>query len=150
MSSPLPRPRPLYDPCRTPLTPQRLETLKSNPDFLAYLSYVLVTCGSEQDSHRSVAGLLLKNSFASNAISTLDPAAAQALTYVKSVVLQALSDKEAMIRTTAGTVITTILQTEEPGAWPEALDVLTKGMGSQDAHLQEVRSVVDAENLGRV
>lgn len=117
---------------------QRLEILKSNPDFLAYLSYVLVTCGSEQESHRTVAGLLLKNSFATNAVSTLDPSAAQAMAYVKSVVLQALSDAEQMIRQTAGTVITTILGTESPGGWPEALDTLTKGMGSQDLPLQEV------------
>jgi transportin-1 len=43
-----------------------------------------------------------------------------------------------MIRHTAGTVVMSILYNEETGAWPEALDALTKGMQSQDENLVEV------------
>ena len=43
-----------------------------------------------------------------------------------------------MIRQTVGAVIAGILSNEEPGAWPEALDAITKGMSSQDLNVAEV------------
>lgn len=43
-----------------------------------------------------------------------------------------------MIRQTAGAIITSIINGEEPSGWPEALDYLTKGMQSQDENVVEV------------
>lgn len=60
------------------------------------------------------------------------------MTYVKSVILQGLSDKDQMIRQTVGAVITAIVKNEDAGGWPEALNAVTQGMGSQDINLAEV------------
>lgn len=43
-----------------------------------------------------------------------------------------------MIRQTVGAVITSLLTAEEPGGWPEALEALTTGKGSQDMNVVEV------------
>jgi hypothetical protein len=43
-----------------------------------------------------------------------------------------------MIRQTVGAVITSLLTAEQPGGWPEALEALTTGKGSQDMTVVEV------------
>lgn len=63
---------------------------------------------------------------------------AQAMDYVKQAALTGLQEPEKMIRHTAGSVVMAILYTENTGAWPQALDVLTKGLSSQDENLVEV------------
>lgn len=60
------------------------------------------------------------------------------MAYVKSTILVGLADDVSMIRQTVGAVISGILGLEEAGAWPEALETLTKGMSSQDINLAEV------------
>lgn len=107
------------------------------PDFLAYLTFVLITCKQESQEHRAVAGLLLKNSFSQNTVSSLDPQAAQAMAYVKAVVIQGLGDPDSQIRQAVSTVITSLIAADEPGAWPQALEAVTSGMGSSDLHMQE-------------
>ena len=62
----------------------------------------------------------------------------QALAYVKSTILVGLQDQDQMIRQTVGAVITSLLGSEEPGGWPEALEALTTGKGSQDTNVVEV------------
>lgn len=47
-----------------------------------------------------------------------------------------------MIRQTVGAVITSLLGSEEPGGWPEALEALTTGKGSQDSNVVEVRDAL--------
>ncbi len=118
---------------------QRLDQFRDVPDFLAYLSHVLILCPGESDSHRAVAGLLLKNSVISRPGPPNDPAGALAINYVKATILQGLADKESMIRQTVAAVIAALLGKEDAGAWTEALDVLTKGMASQDINIVEVR-----------
>lgn len=115
-----------------------MEDLRFVPDFLAYLSHVLIFCTTELDSHRAVAGLLLKNSLNQRTGPPAGETDARALTYVKGTILTGLQDTDQMIRQTVGAVITSLLSNEEPGAWPEALDALTKGMNSQDFNLVEV------------
>lgn len=78
-----------------------------------------------------MAGLLLKNGLAY----TTD---LSSLIYVKGVILQGLSDKDQMIRQTVAQVITALIGSEEAGKWPEALNAVTQGMGSQDINLAEV------------
>lgn len=63
------------------------------------------------------------------------------MAYVKSTVLQGLAEPEAMIRHTVGTVVMSLLYNEDTGAWPEALDALTKGMASSDENLVEVSNL---------
>jgi transportin-1 len=63
---------------------------------------------------------------------------ALALNYVKSTILLGLNEKDQMIRQTAGTVVASMLGSEESGGWPEALDALMKGMASQDDNVVEV------------
>jgi transportin-1 len=113
------------------------------PDFLAYLSHVLILCQSESESHRAVAGLLLKNAVNSRSGPPTGETDAIALAYVKATVLQGLADPVQMIRQTVGAVVTALLSNEDPGAWPEALDTLTKGMSSQDANVVEVSEKSD-------
>jgi hypothetical protein len=58
--------------------------------------------------------------------------------YVKNTILVGLQDKDQMIRQTVGAVITSLLTAEQPGGWPEALEALTTGKGSQDMNVVEV------------
>lgn len=108
------------------------------PDFLAYLSHVLVHATNEDAGHRVIAGLLLKNALIQRHGPASTEADARAMAYVKSTVLLGLGESNEKVRHTAGTTIMAILYNEETGAWPEALDALTKGMGSQDANLVDV------------
>jgi transportin-1 len=131
--------------------PQRLEQLRYNPDFLAYLSHVLIFCTTEQDSHRAVAGLLLKNSLNQRTTQS-SPNDAAATAYVKSTILAGLADKDHMIRQTVASVITALLSNEDAGAWPQALEALTQAMSSEDLDIMDVsallapcRSVSDKE-----
>lgn len=115
-----------------------MEELRFNPDFLAYLAHALIYCTTEQDSHRAVAGLLIKNTLTSPSASTMTEKP-EAMAYVKNTILEGLADGIPMIRQTVGAVIAGILSLEEPGGWPQALEVLTKGMSSQDNNMAEVR-----------
>lgn len=76
--------------------------------------------------------------------------AQQAMGYVKSVILQGLSDKDQMIRQTVSSVINALIASDEPGAWPEALDTITSGVGSQDINVQEVSQQVMLLSKGGV
>ncbi|WWD20076.1 hypothetical protein CI109_104550 [Kwoniella shandongensis] len=116
---------------------QRLDQLRFVPDFLAYLAHVLIHCTTELDSHRAVAGLLLKNAVNQRSGPATNENDARALNYVKNSVLTGLADPDQIVRQTVGTVITSLISNEEPGGWPEALEALTKGMGSQDPNVVE-------------
>jgi hypothetical protein len=123
---------------------QRLEQLRFVPDFLAYLAHVLIFQQQEQDSHRAVAGLLLKNSLTAREgpLKGEDDQQAIALNYVRTSILGGLQDKDQMIRQTVAAVVVALLGCEESGGWPEAMDALTKGMAAQDTGVVEV-SLVD-------
>ena len=103
---------------------------------------------TEQDSHRAVAGLLLKNSLNQRTGSPSGETDAKAITYVKGTILSGLKDQDQMIRQTVGAVITSLLSNEEPGAWPEALDVITNGMRAQDFNVVEVSETEGAPVSG--
>ena len=63
------------------------------------------------------------------------------MAYVKSTILTGLQDSDTMIRQTVGTVITSLISNEAAGAWPEALDAVTKGMSASDINIAEVSCV---------
>ncbi|KAK4684342.1 transportin-1, partial [Tremellales sp. Uapishka_1] len=111
---------------------QRLEQFRQVPDHLAYLVHVLILCQDETDSHRAVAGILLKNYLNARSGPPTGELDARSLEYVKATILVGLADKEQMVRQTVGAVITALLGNEEPGGWREALNALTNGMASQD------------------
>lgn len=117
---------------------QRLEELRYLPNFLAYLSHVLVHCHQEAGTHRAVAGLLLKSALLQRQGASVTDEDATAMAYVKSTVLLGLGEPDNMIRHTAGTVVMSILYNEETGAWPEALDALTRGLSSSDENVIDV------------
>ncbi|WVQ79461.1 hypothetical protein IAT38_001560 [Cryptococcus sp. DSM 104549] len=116
---------------------QRLDQLRFVPDFLAYLAHVLIHCTNELDSHRAVAGLLLKNAVNQRTGPAANENDSRALNYVKSTVLVGLADPDQIVRQTVGTVVTSLISNEEPGGWPEALDALLKGIGSSDINVVE-------------
>lgn len=68
---------------------------------------------------------------------------------MKSTILAGLQDKDQMIRQTVGAVITSLLGSEEPGGWPEALNALTAGKGSQDVNVVEVRLMITDKIIDR-
>ncbi|ORY34979.1 putative importin beta-2 subunit [Naematelia encephala] len=116
---------------------KRLEQLRQVPDFYAYLAYALVFCTNEDASHRSVAGILLKNMLSSRSGPPTDANDAQALAFVKASILQVLQDQDPNLRRTACQVVSALLANEQPGGWTEALEALMKGMGAQDINVVE-------------
>lgn len=117
---------------------QRLTELHQNSDFMAYLCHFLLYSTGEATGTRAVAGLLLKNSLSGREGPA--PATDAGLVYVKTNILNGLADPDQLLRGTASTAVTMLVQCEEAGGWPEALDFLTKGMASSDDNLAEVRS----------
>ena len=124
--------------CQLRLNTQRLEELRDVPDFLAYLSHILIFCTTEDYSHRAVAGILLKNSLNTRTGPPTGETDALALAYVKATILSGLHDKDQMVRQTVASVIDSLICLDEAGGWPEALDALTKGMQSQELDVVEV------------
>ncbi|CAK9784881.1 putative importin beta-2 subunit [Cutaneotrichosporon oleaginosum] len=115
----------------------RLKELRFIPNFLAYLAHILVFATGEAGTHRAVAGLVLKNALIERSGQPVTDGDAQAMEYVKQASLAGLQEADKMIRHTSGSVVMAILYTENTGAWPQALDVLTKGLSSQDENLVE-------------
>lgn len=127
---------------------QRLKELRFIPNFLAYLAHILVFCTQEAGTHRTVAGLVLKNALIEKGGQPVTDGDAQAMDYVKQASLAGLQESEKMIRHTAGSVVMAILYTENTGAWPQALDFLAKGLSSQDENLVEVsRDLIEANSI---
>ncbi|ODO06999.1 hypothetical protein I350_04365 [Cryptococcus amylolentus CBS 6273] len=115
----------------------RLDQLRYVPDFLAYLAHVLIHCTTELDSHRAVAGLLLKNAVNQRSGPPSNENDIRAMAYVKSTVLTGLADPDQIVRQTVGTVIMSLISNEEAAGWMEALEVLTNGMNSSDPNVVE-------------
>lgn len=93
-------------------------------------------CPGEEETTRSVAGLILKNTI-SRPIGTSGMDAA-ALAYVKSVILRGMADPSQTVRQTVGTVIVNLMVQTEDGGWPEGLETLMRAIDSQDENEQEV------------
>ena len=100
------------------------------------MAHVLIYCTNEEESHRAVAGLLVKNTLVHGG--PYHSEAPEAMAYLKATILRGLADDVAMIRQTAGAVISSLLAFEEAGGWPEALDAITKGLNSADNNVAEV------------
>lgn len=90
-------------------------------DLNKYLVHLLVTpIANQDDTHRSSAGLLLKN----NVLHHFDSIAPDTLSYIKAEVVKGLTDQSLMIRNISGSVITSLITSASIGGWPEILPQL--------------------------
>lgn len=106
------------------------------PGYIAYLAHIIILCPGEEETTRSVAGLILKNTIVRPVgTSGMDAAA---LAYVKSVILRGMADPSQTVRQTVGTVIVNLMVQTEDGGWPEGLEALMRAIDSPDENEQEV------------
>ncbi|KAM0748729.1 Transportin-PC [Meredithblackwellia eburnea MCA 4105] len=114
---------------------KRLESFNQIPDYNSYLTFIL--CGPlsppEDDTVRSMAGLLLKN----NVRLRLDDIPQEVIEYVKANIFNSVGDPMSMIRNTVSTVINQLVVDIGPSNWPEALSRLMELVDSPDMHTQE-------------
>ncbi|KAG6816592.1 hypothetical protein H0H87_004818 [Tephrocybe sp. NHM501043] len=111
---------------------QKLNTFTREPQYIAYLAYILSSMTQEEDRIRTIAGYLLKNN--SRLILSSPPEVAH---YVKAAVLQAFNDSSIMIRNAASQDIVAFLGVLEPKNWPECLQLLVGALDSTDLDKQE-------------
>ncbi|KAI9019805.1 Transportin-PC [Hyaloraphidium curvatum] len=112
---------------------QRLASFNNVPEYGRYLVYILTQMPTQQANVRTVAGLLLKNLLRVN-WDTIPP---DVVEYVKACVLQALGDSEELVRSTAGTVITTIISRGGLLSWREVMPRLMELLAHQDMKVVE-------------
>ncbi|TIB33622.1 hypothetical protein E3P86_02950 [Wallemia ichthyophaga] len=112
---------------------QRLETFNAIPDYNSYLAHVLIKQPQQEERVRSVAGLILKNNIKFGWKSW--PGDSQE--YVKSILVDGISDPAVMVRSTTGTAIVAILEECGPENWPLALSRLMASIDSSSIQEQE-------------
>ncbi|VDL91032.1 unnamed protein product [Schistocephalus solidus] len=105
-----------------------LNDLNTRPDFVKYLMFVFSKLTSESELTRAMSGLVLKN----NLISFYHTHPPEVIACIKEECLSCMSDPLPMIRSTAGTLITTIVSIGGLKSWPEVLPKLTESLNSQD------------------
>ncbi|KAI5452311.1 hypothetical protein NCC49_000874 [Naganishia albida] len=114
---------------------ERLDSFQNVPGYIAYLAHIIILCPGEEETTRSVAGLILKNTLVRPVgTSGMDAAA---LAYVKSVILRGMADPSQTVRQTVGTVIVNLMVQTEDGGWPEGLEALMRAIDSTDENEQE-------------
>ena len=113
---------------------QKLEELNNYPDFNNYLIYVLTKLTSEDESTRSLSGLILKNNIKLHG-SKLQQ---EIIEYIKQECLMAVGDSSPLIRATVGILITTIASSGNLLNWPQLLPALCEMLDSQDYNVCEV------------
>jgi transportin-1 len=115
---------------------QKLNDFTREPEYIAYLAYILSSLPHEEDRIRSIAGYLLKNN--ARLIITAPPEVAS---FVKEAVLRAFNDPSIMIRNAASQDIVAFLGVLEPKNWPECLQHLVGSLDSTDLDKQEASSI---------
>lgn len=111
----------------------RLESLNQYPDFNKYLVYIFTKLTDEQESTRSLAGIILKN----NVKTQYEKFPEEVRAYIKQECLTALGDRSPLIRATVGILITTIVSKGSLEQWPILLENLYKCLDSLDINLCE-------------
>ena len=110
-----------------------LESFNQYPDFNKYLVYILTKLNNEQESTRSLSGLILKN----NAKLYYEKFPDDVRSYIKQECLSALGDRSPLIRATIGILITTIVTKGSLEQWPTLLEHLYTCLDSSDINLCE-------------
>ncbi len=102
------------------------------PDYSNYLAHIFSQLHDLDASIRAVAGLTLKNNLR---VYDIHPSV---LDYVKATTYSALADRHDVIRSTAGTLMTTIV-TINHKFWPDIIERLVDLFGHADIKITEVR-----------
>jgi transportin-1 len=113
---------------------QRLEQARSLPDYTNYLVFIFAYATDQTVDLRSTAGLVLKNNLRTD-FQDLPP---DVLAYIKQGAEKALVDQYDLIRSVAGTIITTIVTRGGIVNWPEILQRYMEMAESPDPMIQEV------------
>lgn len=109
---------------------QKLEQLNSYPLFSNYLAFVLSRLENQDDTTRSISGLILKN----NIKQFWDAYPLEVKQYVRMEVLNVVGHPSALIRATAGTIITNTVCKEGLVQWPSLFETLVRLLDSADLH----------------
>ncbi|GAB4850714.1 Transportin-1 [Ancistrocladus abbreviatus] len=117
---------------------QQLQHYSQFPDFNNYLVFILSRADGKPTEIRQAAGLLLKNNLRSSFI-TMTPVNQQ---YIKAELLPCLGSPDRHIRTTAGTIISVIVQLAGVASWLELLHTLLTFLDSND--LNHMEGAMDA------
>ncbi|XP_041563846.1 transportin-1-like [Drosophila elegans] len=110
-----------------------LEECNRYPDFNHYLIYVLTKLKTEDESTRSMSGLILKKNVLEH-YNLLQP---EIIEYIKHECLQAVGDSSPLIRATVGILITTIASNGGLHNWPQLLPSLCEMLDAQDYNVCE-------------
>ncbi|KAG0595592.1 hypothetical protein M758_UG179600 [Ceratodon purpureus] len=103
------------------------------PDFNNYLAFILCRAEGDAVNIRQAAGLLLKNNLKSN-YNAVHP---QHLQYIKAEVLPCLGSPDFGVRSTAGTIVSVMVQQGTFQGWPEVLQALVQCLDSNDYNHME-------------
>ncbi|CAN4112585.1 unnamed protein product [Withania somnifera] len=117
---------------------QQLQHYSQFPDFNNYLAFILSRAQGKSVDIRQAAGLLLKNNLRS-AFPNMPLANQQ---YIKSELLPSLGAADRHIRSTAGTIISVLVQIDGIAGWPELLQALVSSLDSSD--INHVEGAMDA------
>jgi len=114
--------------------PQRLDQARTLPNYTNYLVFIFAYATDQAVDLRSTAGLVLKN----NLRTDFQDLSVDVLAYVKQGAEKALVDQHDLIRSVAGTIITTIVTRGGIMNWPEILQRFMDMAESPDPIIQEV------------
>ncbi|KAL7257340.1 hypothetical protein ACSBR1_003612 [Camellia fascicularis] len=117
---------------------QQLHHYSQLPDFNNYLAFILARAEGKPMEVRQAAGLLLKN----NLRAAFKSMASPYQQYIKSESLPCLGAADRHIRSTAGTVISELVQVGGVFGWPELLHTLVQCLDSND--LNHMEGAMDA------
>lgn len=112
-----------------------MEQARTLPNYTNYLVFIFAYATDQTVDLRSTAGLVLKNNLRSD-FQDLSP---DVLGYIKSGAEKALIDHHDLIRSVAGTIITTIVTRGGIVNWPEILQRFMDMADSPDPIIQEVQ-----------
>ncbi|KAG0489721.1 hypothetical protein HPP92_006584 [Vanilla planifolia] len=112
---------------------QQLQQYNQIGDFNNYLAFILSRAEGKSVEVRQAAGLLLKNNLRV-AFRSMSPSSQQ---YIKSQLLPCIGAADKTIRSTAGTVISVIVQCGRILGWPDLLEGLIRCLDSNDLNLME-------------
>ncbi|CAH9125944.1 unnamed protein product [Cuscuta epithymum] len=112
---------------------KKLQDYSLIPDFNNYLAFIFARAEGKSVDIRQAAGLLLKNNL--RTVFKTMPLGNQQ--YIKSELLPCLGSTDKHIRSTAGTIISAIVQIEGVAGWLELMHTLVKYLDSNDVNLME-------------
>ncbi|KAK4746628.1 hypothetical protein SAY87_025665 [Trapa incisa] len=117
---------------------KQLQRYSQFPDFNNYLTFILARSEGKSIEVRQAAGLLLKNNIRT-AYMSINPAYQQ---YIKSELLPCLGSSDRHIRSTVGTIVSTVIQIGGIIGWPELLQAIVNFLDSDD--LNHMEGAMDA------